>query len=233
MKRPSALLLSLAAACTAGGCQQSYKFESSPEFEAYSQEVNEWTGWEKVGIYFKDRALDFVDVAQMDLSVGDGFLANVHATKFAQVGGGYMNHGMRWGVLKRSAGAWSDDRVEGGLAAGFNLYWVDIERQPLWGTSTLFDHEFAYEGADYLSNRDRHWSDIGGTLHVAWLGLNLNFSPYEAFDFVSGVFAFPSIYATPFSPEMDPGDDDTRARLREKYKLPHYQYTLEHWEVGH
>jgi hypothetical protein len=26
---------------------------------------------------------------------------------------------------------------------------------------------------------------------------------------------------------MDPADDDTRARLRVKYGLPYYQYTLE------
>ncbi|MBI4882028.1 MAG: hypothetical protein HY812_20565 [Planctomycetes bacterium] len=219
----------LALLTTTGCMQQSYKFTSSPEFEDYSREINEWTGPEKFGIYLKDRFLDVCDILQFDLSVGDGFLANAHATKWLQAGGGFLNHGARWGMLKRSAGFWSDDRVEGGVAAGFNLYWVDIKRLPVWGTSTLFEHEFAYEGPDYLSNHDRHWSDLGATLHFAWIGGNVNASPYEAFDFVLGWFALPSLYAGPTSPEMDLGDDDTRARLREKYNLPHFEYTLEHW----
>lgn len=209
------------------GCQASYKFTSTPEFEAYSQEVNQWTGAEKVGIYAKDRFLDAADIFTGDLSVGDGVLANAHVTKFLQAGGGYMNNGLRWGLLRRSAGTWSDDRVEGGIACGFNLYWVDLDRQAMWGTSTLFQHDFEYEGPDYLDNHDRHWSDVGANLHLFWVGLNVNASPFEAFDFVAGVFALPSIYASPLSPEMDPADDDTRARLREKYHLPHYRYTLE------
>jgi len=225
------IILSLGALAlvTSTGCQQSYKFTSAPEFERYSREINEWTGLEKTGIYLKDRFLDLFDVVQFDLSLGDGFLVNAHATKWLQAGGGFLNHGLRWGMLKRSMGTWSDDRVEGGLAAGFNLYWVDIERMPIWGTSTIFEHEFAYEGPDYLSNHDRHWSDVGGNLHFAWLGANVNVSPYEAIDFVLGVLALPSIYAGPLSPEMDLGDDDTRARLRAKYDLPHFEYTLEHW----
>lgn len=225
------VILGLGAALMLGtaGCQQSYKFTSSPEFQDYSREVNEWTGSEKIGIYLKDRFLDLFDVLTGDLSVGDGFLANAHLTKWAQIGGGYMNNGARWGLLKRASGLWSDDRVEGGVAAGFNLYWVDLKRTPVWGTSTLFDHEFAYEGPDYLDNHDRHWSDVGATLHVAWIGLNVNASPFEFVDFVLGILALPSVYAGPLSPEMDLGDDDTRARLREKYNLPHYEYTLEHF----
>ena len=209
------------------GCQGSYKFTSSPEFEAYSQEVNQWTGGEKVGIYAKDRFLDALDIVQADLSVGDGVIANAHFTKVLQAGGGYMNYGTRWGFLRRSAGLWSDDRVEGGVACGFNLYWVNLNRVPVWGTSTLFEQGFSYEGPDYRDNHDRHWSDIGAQLHVFVAGLNLNVSPFEAADFVAGIFALPSIYASPLSPEMDLGDDDTRARLREKYDLPYFRYTLE------
>lgn len=229
MMKKIVLGLGVLALLGTSGCQHSYKFTSTPEFEDYSREVNQWTGTEKVGIYFKDRFLDLMDIVQFDLSVGDAFLFNAHATKWLQAGGGYMNNGLRWGLLRRSAGTWSDDRVEGGLAAGFNLYWVDINRQPIWGTSTLFEHQFTYEGPDYLSNKDRHWSDFGLTAHPFFVGGNVNVSPYEALDFVLGVFALPSIYAGPASPEMDLADDDTRARLREKYDLPYYQYTLEHW----
>lgn len=229
MKR-IALAVGLTLIPFAWGCQNSYKFTQAPEFQAYNDEVNQWTGTEKLGIYLKDRFLDLCDIVQADLSAGDGFLVNVHATKWLQAGGGYMNHGLRWGFLKRAAGTWSDDRVEGGLAAGFNLYWVKIHRIPLWGTSTLFEHEFAYEGPDYLSNHDRHWSDIGATAHFAWLGASVNVSPFEAVDFALGLLALPSLYATPLSPEMDIADDDTRARLREAYGLPHFEYTLEHWD---
>lgn len=223
------LILSACATALLGtmGCQSAYKFSSTPEFEAYMEETNEWTGGEKVGIYLKDRFLDAADVFQADLSAGDGFLANAHITKFLQAGGGFMNKGARWGLLRRSAGLWSDDRVEGGVACGFNLYWVDIDREPVWGTSTLFENNFRFEGPDYLDNHDRHWSDVGLNLHLFFLGGNLNASPFEFVDFVTGIFAFPSIYASPLSPEMDLADDDTRARLREKYHLPHYRYTLE------
>ena len=211
------------------GCQHSMKFESSPEFEAYSQEVNEWTGSEKLGIYVADRFHDLMDIAQFDLAVGDGFLLNAHATKFLQVGGGYMNNGLRWGHLKRGWGAWSDDRVEGGIACGFNLYWEDVERQAVWGTPGLFTNDYAYEGPDYLDSHGRNWSDIGAHAHLFWIGLNANVSPFEAVDFVTGIFGLPNIYLTPLSPGMDLGDDDTRARLRAKYDLPYYEYTLEHW----
>jgi len=221
-------LSALALAATTG-CQHSYKYTSSEEYEEYSREVNEWTGSEKMGIYLKDRALDLADIIQFDLSFGDGWLVNAHATKWLQAGGGYLNHGIRWGLLKRAYGTWSDDRVEGGLAAGFNLYWVDITRIPIWGTSTLFEHEFAYEGPDYLSNHDRHWSDVGLNAHVAFLGANVGVSVFELVDAALGFAAFPSLWAGPAGPEMDIADDDTRARLREKYELPHYEYTLEHF----
>jgi hypothetical protein len=109
-----------------------------------------------------------MDIVTFDISVGDGFLATAHATKWLEIGAGYFN-GLRYGMLRRSFGTWYDDRTEGGLAIGFNLYWEDVKRTPMWGTSTLFDQEFAYEGPDYLDNRDRHWSDIGGTFHLAFL----------------------------------------------------------------
>lgn len=220
------MLTALALAVSLVGCQTAYQFEENEAYHAYRKEVDEWTGLEKVGIYFKDRALDAADVVTFDLSLGDGFLANAHATKWLQIGGGYFN-GLCYGTLRRSFGTWHDDRTEAGLAAGFNLYWIDIKRTPIWGTSTLFDQEFKYEGPDYLDNRYRHWSDIGASLHLAFLGFTLNFSPFQAVDFVVGVFALPSIYPTVIGPEMDPADDDTRARLREKYGLPFYEYSLE------
>jgi hypothetical protein len=219
-------LMALALGLSLFGCQSSYKFQENEAFQAYQKEVNEWTGLEKVGIYFKDRFLDAMDIVTFDISVGDGFLATAHATKWLEIGAGYFN-GLRYGMLRRSFGTWYDDRTEGGLAIGFNLYWEDVKRTPMWGTSTLFDQEFAYEGPDYLDNRDRHWSDIGGTFHLAFLGTTINFSPFQAVDFVVGIFALPTIYPTVFGPEMDPADDDTRARLRVKYGLPYYQYTLE------
>lgn len=221
-----AMLAAVALGLSLVGCQSSYKFEESESYKAYRKEVDQWTGLEKVGIYFKDRALDLTDIVTADLSLGDGFLVNAHATKFLQAGGGFFN-GLRYGLLRRSFGTWHDDRTEGGIAAGFNLYWVDVKRTPIWGTSTLFDQEFKYEGPDYLDNRDRHWSDFGATVHFAFLGASLNVSPFQLVDFVAGVFAIPSIYPTILGPEMDPADDDTRARLRAKYGLPFYEYSLE------
>jgi hypothetical protein len=148
-------LTALALGLSLFGCQTSYKFEEERGLSRpYQKEVNEWTGWEKVGIYLKDRALDAADILTFDVSVGDGFLATAHATKWLEVGAGYFD-GLRYGLLRRSFGTWYDDRTEGGLAIGFNLYWVDVKRTPMWAPARCSIRGVSpYEGPD-LSRQPR------------------------------------------------------------------------------
>jgi hypothetical protein len=207
--------------------------QSNPKLDAYNDQVDEEMGMAtKVGVYIWDRFMDLTDVAYVDLAFGDGFLLNAHATKWVQLGAGYRD-GVCFGFLPRSFGMWYDDRTEAGAAVPpfFNLYYKKQYREALWGTTTLFDHDVDFAGADYLSNDTQHWTDIGVSLHLFPVGIDAGISPYEVFDFVFGWFGMP--FLVPVDPvgvgtELDVANDDSRARwVRKDSDLPYYNYALD------
>jgi len=214
------------------GCQ------TNPAFEKYDDEVDQEMGLiEKVPVYVWDRFLDLTDVGQADLGFGDGFLLNIHATKWVQLGGGYRD-AVCFGYLPRSFGLWYDDRTEGGVALPplLNLYYKNQHRMALWGTKTLFDHDVTHKGADYMNNKTNHWSDIGVSFHLFLVGADVGVSPFQIFDFVFGFFGMPfliPIDPVGFGTELDVANDDVRAReVRNDSDLPYYNYTLDPYPPG-
>ena len=228
MKNRIVLFSILALVLIVTGCQTNAKFAD------YNDKVDEHYGIAtKVPVYFWDRFLDLTDIVNLDMGFGDGFLLNVHATKWWQMGGGYRN-GVCFGVLPRSFGMWYEDRTEGGVAVAplFNLYYKNMDREALWGTTTLFDHDVSYKGVDYMNNKTSHWSDIGLNFHFFLFGLDAGVSPYEIFDFVFGWFGMPWLIPVDpvgFGTEVDAANDDLRARKvrNDDSDLPYYGYTLD------
>ncbi|MBU0756043.1 MAG: hypothetical protein KJ645_12945 [Planctomycetes bacterium] len=208
------------------GCQ------TNPKFAAYDEKVDENMGMgAKIPLYFWDRFLDLTDVAQVNLGFGDGFLVNAHATKWMQLGAGYRD-AVCFGFMPRSFGMWYDNRTEGGIAVPpfMNLYYKEQCREALWGSSTLFNHDVSYKGADYLCNDTAHWSDFGVSLHFFLIGLDVNVSPFQVFDAFFGFLGMPFLIPIDpigFGTEIDVGNDDLRARnVRNASDLNYYNYTL-------
>jgi len=219
------LLLSLLLILASFGCQ------SNPKLNEYDKQVDEEISLAmKVPVYFWDRFLDLTDIVQVDLAFGDGFLFNLHSTKWMQVGAGYRD-GVCFGFLPRSFGMWYEDRTEGGVAflPIANMYWKNIKREALWGSTTLFDHDVEYKGVDHMS-KVGNWHDLGVSLHLAVIGADVTVSPFQAFDFVLGFFGMPFLIPIDpigFGSEIDVANDDVRARkVRNDSAMPYYNYPL-------
>ena len=227
--RKITLLISILLICSAMGCQYSQNFSD------YNDKVDDETGFiMKVPVYFWDRFLDLTDIVQVDLGFGGGALLNVHVTKGFQLGAGYRD-AVCFGLLPRSFGMWYEERSEVGLAIVFTpfqgLYYKEYAREGLWGTTTLFDRDVFVEGQDHMTNEVTHSCDIGVTVH-ALMGIDVNVSPYQAFDFVFGFLGMP--FLVPVDPvgvgtELDVANDDTRARKVRNADpdMPYYNYGIE------
>ncbi len=227
MKKTIVLLSMLVVLAALTACQ------TNPKFEAYNEKVDEeQSAAMKIPIYFWDRLLDLTDIFRVNLSVGDGALANAHFTKALQAGFGYRN-AVCFGVMPRSFGMWHEDRIEGGVTFTpmFNFYYMNCERDALWGTKTLFDHNIAYRGSDFQNNDTSHWSSVGVAIHLFVIGADADIIPFEIGDFVLGWFGIPWIIPVDpigFGTESDVANDDLRAReVRNDHSdLPYYDYTV-------
>ena len=163
-----------------------------------------------VGVYFRDRANDFVDIFGFSLSLGIGALANVRVTQAIQCGG-LFNGGARFGFIGRQAGSWSETETELGFPgfylrsvqiapAGGNIEPVDTERgQSLW--QFLGD-----EGIPYDTGYDRKFWQVGATAHAVLVGVDFSINLKELLDFLLGWFT------------LDISRDDTANRPPEKKK---------------
>jgi hypothetical protein len=227
MKKLTVLLTILVVALSLTSCQ------TNPKFQAYNDQVDEEQSMAmKVPGYFWDRFLDLTDIVTFDLGFGDGFLFNAHATKWLQLGVGYRD-GVCFGVLPRSFGMWYENRKEGGLALApfVGLYFKNLQREALWGTTTLFEHDVLYQGVDHMSNDTSHWSAIGVNLHLFLVGVDAGISPYEIFDFIFGWFGMPFLVPVDpvgFGSEVDTANDDLRARkVRNDSDMPYYDFLLD------
>ncbi|MBI1849356.1 MAG: hypothetical protein HYR85_03325 [Planctomycetes bacterium] len=204
---------SLAVLFAVTGCQ------SAPSYKAYTDETDSWGFGRKVATLLKDEALDLTDIVQIDLSAGEGLLANVRATKLAQIGAGHLN-GVKGGWNQRSLGVWKERRTEGGVSV---LYYTDADLEPVHGTKTLWERGYQIDDWTILHNEDHHWLDVGASLHVLFLGADVNVSPKEAVDFVVGLVNIPLLPISEMfgfhCDSIDVADDDTAARLRKKYEL--------------
>ncbi len=145
-----------------------------------------------VGVYFKDRANDFVDIFSFSISVGLGALANVRATQAIQCGG-LFNGGPRFGFMGREAGTWSETVMEFGIP-GFYIRSVQII--PGGGTIKPVDTErgqsiwqfLGDEGKRYDDDYDRKFWQVGATAHAGLVGADFSINLKEILDFLLGWF---------------------------------------------
>ena len=71
---------------------------------------------EKMLWYLPDRALDFLDLVSFDANIGPGIFLSLHATRKAQIGGGYRAVGGVGWHTQRSFGGMT--QYESGVSAG-------------------------------------------------------------------------------------------------------------------
>lgn len=213
MKRVSFVLGTVAAGILAAGCvggpsrspnplghaspnkdlatQEQYPLRSSAVKEEVDRQFEETypgtMNW--LYVWGKDRWMDLLDIASLNLDAGRGFGVNVRATEFLQLGLNWWD-GHSWGMRGRTWGVWETSEEERGIGP---FYWIELERHPTWGTQSLFDHDYKYTGWDIfetanskVSNGD--WSEVGGKVHVLAIGAGVRLSPVEAVDFVVGLF---------------------------------------------
>jgi hypothetical protein len=151
---------------------------------------DDWSGARKLGTYLKDCFLDLTDIGALDLSFGKStfpIYANLRATKYAEVGGGGWS-GYRFGWIKRTFGTWREERHDGLFAVGpIQNYSVNGQRLPHSGIGDMESLSYEYWGAyDIDCDRTWHWADVGGSVHVLFVGVEADVSPYEILDFITG-----------------------------------------------
>jgi len=187
------------------------KMEVDKEFEARHPG---FLGW--FFTYWKDRILDLHDITSLDLAVGRGFVVNARPTEYGQVGIGWFD-GAKFGWRNRATGWWDEDRTERGLSA---FYWLEVKRDARWGTKTLFQQNYDYTGWDIWEDRtkaaEHDWADIGGSLIIAFIGVDANVSPAEFVDAVAGWFPITFIQNVLgyHAPTFDIMEDDTWSVLK-------------------
>lgn len=145
----------------------------------------------KVGAWFGDRGLDLADVGKVDLEFGRGFGVNAHLTELLQAGIGWWD-GSSAGWRGRAFGVWEENRDHMGLGP---FYWVDVDRKPSWGTTTLFEQEYSYNNWDLFEEAgnkaiDHDWTEVGANVQLLAVGAQVAVSPIEIVDFAVGFVSF-------------------------------------------
>lgn len=151
--------------------------------------------------YFLSRWYDLCDIVDFSVGGGPGFLINAHATKLAQIGGGYSD-AYHVGFRGRSAGFWREKRHEIGVSL---LYYQKVKRERISGWVESFRSEKMDldTSAVYANAVDRGFTGVGVTVHALVL-VDVNVRPMQALDFALGWFT------------IDILDDDTGHPHRKK-----------------
>ena len=219
----------------ATGCQS-----TSDQDKMFRNDIDRESGWYHTKAYFTDLGLDFMDIFTLNVGAGKPgpYLVqyNAHLTKYAEIGHGSWS-GYKAGLLGRGFGIWREERHMGVVPAGGALafggipwlptvslgpvqnHYEDVCRVPYCGTPELADKHLVARGYNINLDDNRHWSDIGASLHVLAVGLDVGVSPYEALDFVFGLagnYPNPNWIAgtdMPWDIGYDMADDDTRLSI--------------------
>lgn len=141
----------------------------------------------RVLLYLPDRLLDLADLVSIDLHLGFGLYANLHATRALQAGVGARGiTGIGWHE-RRSLGIREQQESSFVLAA----VGAEASSGVLTGTSGIVSWSETVAGLQapshslYQEARD-YWA-VGAGLTLIFLGADLDFHPVQAADFVAGV----------------------------------------------
>ncbi|MBI4617371.1 MAG: hypothetical protein HY720_27420 [Planctomycetes bacterium] len=168
------------------------------------------------GRYLADRALDLADIPGLSLLGGYGLSANVRATKAVQAGAGWYRAG-RFGFLGRHAGAWWEERWEGGVSIAYAHHFLMgtacgpiQEHQDFRDWTSVDDGVPGNENGaklgdiDILGKSDRDFFDVGATAMLGVVGVDAEIRLAELADFLLGLGA------------IDISADDTTRRERDR-----------------
>lgn len=170
-------------------------------------------------VWGKDRWFDLLDVVSWDIGFGRGFGANAHITEFGQAGLNWWD-GTHWGQRGRAWGMWEVSAVDRGLGP---FYWVEHERRAVWGTQSLFGHDYKYVGWDLEETGDikaieGDWSEVGARANLFAIGAGVAASPIEAVDLVGGLIPVGLIMNIVgyHQPIFDVVGDDTHSKIADE-----------------
>lgn len=217
---------------TLGGCQATQDEDRFFRYEEDRMGISE-----KFKTYIKDVGYDFADCFTINVGWGKTangayhahpyhyflahwFALNVHLTKYCEIGYGNWS-GMKFGMIGRGMGLWREERYEGGFSLGVvQNYSIHMTRVPTRGNEALASRYLDAHGYNIDLDDHNHWADFGASLYFFILpGFDLNFSPYEALDFVLGALNnYPNPveltgHAMPWDIGTDIADDDTRPSI--------------------
>ena len=198
--------------------KQQYPLRNSPTVDEVNCVFNErctgGLGW--TGVWLGDRWFDFLDVFHLNLAFGQGIGVNAHLTEFLELGLNWWE-GTSLGLRGRVWGVWDSKEWDRGAGP---FYWVELDRTPVSGTKSLFNHEYRYVGWDFQENalnKASHddWSDVGITVHLLFIGAEIGVSPLEAADFIAGILPLGPIlgWCGVTQPIWDIQRDDTWSQM--------------------
>jgi hypothetical protein len=141
----------------------------------------------RVLLFLPDRLLDLADVVSLDVHLGFGLFANVHATRAAQLGLGSRGvRGFGWHE-KRSLGVRTVDESSLTLLA----FGGEATAGALEGTSGVFAWSEQmgglHEPGDPLYQGVRDYWGLGAAATILLLGLDVELHPVQLADFAAGL----------------------------------------------
>lgn len=138
---------------------------------------------ENAGDYASARVRDLVDVVSVRVGVGPGLLIRAQATRWLALGVGSIGPSNSWaryrleprfvGWKRREGGTWIEVRREVGIST---FYVCEATGERLGGNIESF-------GVDARAD-----DDFSAEAYALLVGLAVDFSPVEAYDFVAGLF---------------------------------------------
>lgn len=156
------------------------------------------SGVRRVLLFLPNVVLDIVDVVNVSFGTGPGLLADVHLTRYAQVGGG-GSVSTKEGLIGRQIGCWHEDRYGTSLvcmSAEFIKHepakWVGVFVKPIdvkigpssWEAKPYKEGE---ELDPKVLNAKRDMLGVGAALHVALVAVEAEVRLTEVADAVVGL----------------------------------------------
>lgn len=154
----------------------------------------------RVLLYVPNLVLDVLDIVNVNVGMGPGVHANVHATRYFQFGGG-GSVSTKQGMIGRQVGCWHEDRYETSLTCisaeivkQTPAKWVGVLVKPLDAEIGPKSWEAkAAEGKELdekVLAAKRDMFGVGAAAHAAVLAVEAEFRLTEVLDAVLGALTF-------------------------------------------
>lgn len=156
---------------------------------------------------WRDRAHDFAQLLEAGVTWGPGMAGSVRVSEAAQLGLGSFD-GQAAGLLEGRFAAAREQRSELGVSL-LHTYEYRREAEALLDVCQPHFADPGYEEhpLSWRMESDRHWGDVGLSLHVAWIGGFATVKLGELWDALAGLAGF------------DPSGDDAFARTPDELRL--------------